>query len=302
MDEITITESGLRDMNYKVLPRTAAGFSRYPFWYYTKLSTVEKIISSECFYINSFANMNDLDEADLHWKKRGDVFALCFCNSHTEKIPMWYLYSGIDGSGAALGLSPASMLSFISSIETAFVAEGKFKGEVLKRGEDFDLQCGWVYYNPNNEPDRFLYRNKWYRVIKPSSFVENNYFLKRYSWEYEREFRIVFINKRKETFQRLAVPISAKTLSAFRLLLAPEINRKTVEETIAKYPKIHDHLYRNIEKSNLSINMNLLERNKQTIWNYTISEAEKCGGCDKAHELLNCLKKIKVNCCNYRCD
>ena len=117
MSDILITGKDLREKNSAARPQKATELARNSFWHYTKLSTVEKILESRCIHVSSFAGMNDLDEADLHWEKRGDVFALCFSNTGTEKIPMWYLYSGIDGNGAAIGLTPTSMISFVSSIE-----------------------------------------------------------------------------------------------------------------------------------------------------------------------------------------
>ena len=259
MSDILITGKDLSEKNPAVMPQKATEFARNTFWHYTKLSTVEKILESRCIHVSSFAGMNDLDETDLHWEKRGDVFALCFSNTGTEKIPMWYLYSGIDGNGAAIGITPTSMISFVSSIEHVTVLDGKYKDKMLNRGMDFDVQFGWVYYNPPEQHDRFFYKNKWYRITdNPELFLKNNFFLKRYPWEYEQEFRIVFVNKRKETFPKISVPISDKLISEMRLMLAPEIDRKTTEETIAKYPEIRENLYRNIKKSKLAINMNLL--------------------------------------------
>lgn len=295
MSDILITGKDLSEKNSAAIPQKATEFAKNSFWHYTKLSTVEKIFENRCIHVSSFATMNDLDEADLHWEKRGDVFALCFSNSGTEKIPMWYLYSGIDGNGAAIRITPTLMIYFVSSIENVTVLDGKYKGKILKRGIDFDIQFGWVYYNPPEQRDRFFYRNKWYRITDDLDvFLENNFFLKRYPWEYEQEFRIVFINKRKETFSKISVPISDKMISGMRLMLAPEINRKTIEETIAKYPEIKEHLYRNIKKSKLAINMNLLERNKTVILGYVQAEAKERGAENRAKQLINILNRPKV--------
>ena len=127
--------------------------------------------------------------------------------------------------------------------------------------------------------------------------MKNNFFLKRYPWEYEQEFRIVFINKRKETFPKISVPISDKLISEMRLMLAPEIDQKTTEETIAKYPEIRENLYRNIKKSKLAINMNLLERNKAAIWDYVQAEAKERGAENRAKQLIKILNRPKMT--NY---
>ncbi len=64
--------------------------------------------------------MNDQEEANRHLKDQERVFALCFCNSNTEKIPLWYLYSGLSGKGAALGFTAAKMMKWLESIQTVY--------------------------------------------------------------------------------------------------------------------------------------------------------------------------------------
>ena len=101
---------------------SAAEFAKANFWHYTSLSNAEKIIAgtSPGFVISSFEQMNDLDEAELHKDELGKLFSLCFCNTDKEKIPMWYMYSDLEGKGVALGLTPARMLKFIHSISEVF--------------------------------------------------------------------------------------------------------------------------------------------------------------------------------------
>ena len=259
----------LRELNTVDVDGAATHFSRYTFWHYTKLSTVDKILDSGAFHVNNFANMNDLDEVDIHWNKRGDVFALCFSNSNTESIPMWYLYSGIDGKGAAIGFTPATMLKYLSSINEVNVIGGDFDGRKLKRGTDFEIQYGWVYYRNLSEPDRVLFKNKWYYILdNPKSFERNNFFIKKYAWEYEREFRIIFVSKCKDHFSKISVPISEDFFPYLKLMLAPEMSRRTVEKELEGHRNITKHLYNHIEKSQLSINMNLIERNKAALQEY----------------------------------
>ena len=271
--DVVISSTELREKNPIEVPRTTDQFSRYSFWHYTKMSTIEKILNSGSFQVGSIADMNDFEERDRHWKKRGNVNALCFCNSNTEKIPMWYLYSGIDGKGAALGLTPGSMIHFLSSIQTAQVLEGKEQGRLLERGKEFDVQFGWVFYRDIRDHKRIFYRNKWYAVDDEKSFEKDNFFIKQYPWEYEREFRIVFLSKTDAPVKKLEVEIPEQVRRKMKLWLAPGINDASVESEIAKYHSIRDQLYSRTEKSMLKVNINLMDRNREAIREMCLKEA-----------------------------
>ena len=117
----TITPDELKGVNIPDLAGKAGAFSNYTFWQYTNVETICKILGGSCFWVNNISGMNDLREAELHGAKKEDIFVQCFCNSDTEKIPMWYLYGGIVGRGASIGFTPAVMMNYIRSIK--FVTE-----------------------------------------------------------------------------------------------------------------------------------------------------------------------------------
>ena len=78
-------------------------------------------MKSGYFFASNLAIMNDKNEKELHPNNSESVHALCFCNSNTEKIPMWYLYGGITGKGCALGVTPAKMRDWIRMIKEVYV-------------------------------------------------------------------------------------------------------------------------------------------------------------------------------------
>ncbi len=258
----SITTKDLRNMNIIDLNGTAKSFSRYSFWYYTSIDTASKILSGRKFYVNTLSTMNDKAEAQLHEKVANNVHALCFCNSDTEKIPMWYLYAGLTGEGVSIGFTPARMLEFIRSIQTAEVVE---TGEVIKAGIDFEIYPGWVYYRDSAR--RINFKGKWYDVFGDlKCFNEDNYFIKDYSWEYEREFRIVM--KTKDTMGKVAVYIPEEIISSIKVRFGPELERSYLQKKIKKYDGLRGLSKDQCLYSKLNICMNLFERNKDSLLDY----------------------------------
>lgn len=254
-----ITAHDLKRKNTIDFSKSAKEFSSTNFWYYTAMSTVNEILYSESFWVSNIANMNDENEAQFHDKEKDKVFALCFCNSNSEKIPMWYLYSGICGTGMRIGITPANMLKMISSIKhVSPVINNELSENQLEVGKDIEIEYGWVYYKSHSS--QIQYRNKWYEVSDLNSFVKNNFFIKDYPWQYEREFRIVFKNCTNMKFDKLAVSIPHEMIKALKITCAPECQYSCYEGK--GFEKYFSSL---ISPSKLKINMDLLKRNKDSI-------------------------------------
>jgi len=268
MREKNTTSTELRGKNYSTSSESIVGLGRYTFWHYTTLESVDNILQSQSFLVRNLDRMNDLDERDLHEEQKDFVHALCFCNSNTEKIPMWYLYAGIFGRGAAIGFTPAVFLKFLASIEKATVFDGTDKGTVLYVGTDFDIQFGWVYYRNKNEPGRVFYRNQWFIVEDYSLFERDNFFIKAYPWEYEREFRILFVNKTGRPFERIAVDIPNEICNSLKIKLAPEIDPSDARQIIQRLPGNHPLLSHDLQRSTLSVRMDLISRNYDGFLDY----------------------------------
>ena len=267
MGDVLISASELLSKNPSSIPPLARDFSNSSFWYYTTLVTADKIMSGCSFWVSNLCDMNDIDELKLHEQMKKKIFALCFCNSNTEKIPMWYLYSGIAGKGLSIGLTPGCMLDFLRSLISVKGIQEDDKQIDLSIGSDIELKFGWVYYRKKREPNQVFYKNKWYTLKDPYYFEAENYFLKAYPWEYEKEFRIVFVNKTKIEFKRLIVFIPNSIRQSMKLRLAPEITLNELQKNkelhyVGKEP------LQNLMHSELNINMNLLKRNRKSLSEY----------------------------------
>ena len=196
-----------------------------------------------------------IKKSRLHEDRKGDIFVQSFCNSDTEKIPMSYLYGGISGKGASIGFTPSVMLAYILSIrsvkELVRQGDGSFApGETLEVGKDkdFELQTGWVFYtkyrkDKNGNVDResyarVCYRNTFYNVEDPEAFFRDNYFIKDYPWEYEKEFRVVLINRTGRVIEKIQIDLPeefrTKKNRKIKVRLGPEISS---DEDFEKYRK-----------------------------------------------------------------
>ena len=292
MSDIDISSSNLLAKNPAKLPVHAKDFSRYSFWQYTRLELADLILSAGSFRISNLNGMNDLDEAKMHETNRDRVFVLCFCNSDTEKIPMWYLYSGLTGKGAAIGFTPGNMLKWLKSIQRGEITirgikagQKKDEGKVLMVENDIDFKFGWVYYQPKAEPQRLFYRNKWYCTDDVDAFQKDNYFIKYYPWEYEREYRLVFITE--EPYEAIFVDIPEEINNAAKVKLAPELTEAEVKNhrCLKKIGQSLKPAY-----SGLSIRMNLFNRNKQCLLDYIKGEIKLADPSITADEICKLVK------------
>jgi hypothetical protein len=95
------------------------------------------------------------------------------------------------------------------------------------------------------------------------AFKEDNYFIKDYPWNYENEFRIIFIFK-KQPADRIAVYFDKNKLrQGLSVTLAP--NTSNFEEEKLVLSEKCGIKSDKIKKSELDINMNLLSRNRDIL-------------------------------------
>lgn len=256
-NNIIISSKELRNMN----PSGVAEIeSSAAFCHYTSVKSLTEIIKGETFQFSPISSANDIDEAELHKKDGENIYTFCLCNSDTEKIPMWYLYGGIAGKGAKIKITPANIRNLVSSIDAVTTDTKK----MLEKGKDFDLEFGWVFYQ-KNDLKTVKYRHKYYELDDLECFAEDNYFIKNYSWEYEKEFRIIIKVKNGEQYKHLYAAIPSQVLTSLKIQFAPEITKEEVRHIVETNKVLLDYLLSKFEYSKLDIKMGLLNRNCDSI-------------------------------------
>lgn len=268
-ETVFINARDLRLKNEKCLNDIAE--SNNDFNYFTSLHTAEKILSGDSenyIYVSPISKMNDVHERELHLKNGRNVFGLCFCNSDMDNIPMWYLYGGISGEGARIGITKTKMRDLIANIDHIYAVNDNKLGQCLKKDVDFTLEYGWIFYR--NDEGMVEYRNRRYVLIdKLEEFELENYFVKDTEWSYEKEFRIVF-HVYGSPPEKIALPLNKKLLmrqnGGLKVMLAPELkSAKNEEKEKEKYANLFDLPAKKVSFSKLKIKMDLISRNCYTI-------------------------------------
>ncbi len=177
---------------------------------------------------------------------------------------MWYLYAGISGNGIRLRFTPSKMKAFIHSIKTIKpVYSNKCDDQrdfpdVLDLGDDFTISYGRIFYT-KEDSHQIKHKGKWYYLKDEYElFEKENYYIKDYPWEYEKEFRIVFdlssyANKHGSLpFEKISIPFNREDV---KLMFAPEITNR---EQVLTQPGFQKYFASIIETSKLDISMGLL--------------------------------------------
>lgn len=257
------------------------------FFHYTRYTNAVKILDQNCehnyFFVSNIGGMNDLHEKIFHNEDQDKVFVLSFCNTLTENLPLWFMYGGIDGTGVRIGFRPVCMKEFLMNIDTVYPIDSSGKPDrkhKLKKNVDFELECGWVLYYDYEK--RAEYRGEQLEFDNSTEQNElklnDNYFVKRYPWKYENEFRVVFKFKEKPS-EKIALEVDfdkyAKS-NGLRIGLAPGYNKPLEYGTLklnsveCKQKRIElgkkiGLRFGIIENSNLLVDYNLLSINSEII-------------------------------------
>lgn len=263
-----ISSADLILKNSDCLKAVEAGYTG--FYYFTTAYTAEKILSNpdeNYIFVSPISKMNDLHERELHLSDGDSVYGLCFCNSDTDNIPMWYLYAGISGEGVRIGITAKKMHFLLSNIEYVYAVNNMQLGRRLERDVDFDLEYGWVFYRQDEK--RIKYRGQYYCLTDSlSSFEQGNYLVKDMEWKYEKEFRLVF-HVKGDPPERIAVPLDKKALmkqGGLNVTLAPELSPKANEgEKAEEYAHRFGLPVEKVRFSKLKIKMDLVSRNQYAI-------------------------------------
>lgn len=277
------------------------------FCHYTTLDSADKILKDNCFWMSKISETNDKNERK-RYQNESDTFLLCFCCSKTEQIPMWYLYSGINGKGVRLRFTAAKMRDFIRGIKTVnpiYLSENdnsENEHQELTIDEDFQLEYGWVYYQKYKNKETVKYRNSLYVINDVNKFEEGtgssgkNFFIKDYEWNYEKEFRIIIKLKDSEKLKNLKKPPDKIEIKLdqkmIKLMFGPE---RPSDKEILEKGGLKKFLLSSSQQSKLNISMGLINKSIDDFVNYIKNECNNEIKSDDYKQLCNAIKKSK-NC------
>lgn len=248
------------------------------FYHYTTLQNVDSILKEKAFRLTRLAvTANDTIEKKRYEAYGDNVFSLCFSTGTSESLPLWYLYSGIDGKGARIGLKKKSFLDLcradLSLAATETVYPYRIIGSPVKLSpDDYDFIARDILYLGQDPAKPKYYRAKYNgQVINDLSEathheIDQQYpFIKSLIWFYEKETRIQVVVKNKALIQpnvNYVVLLDISDLfDQLSVRLAPEFGEVTTA-TIEDHAGIKSWLLSNIEKSDFSgqLKMGLKEK------------------------------------------
>lgn len=177
------------------------------YFHYTKAKTVKSILEKRSLWVTSITGFNDENDKNQFSKEhKNQYYVFCFSVGINENIPMWYLYSGVDGKGARISLTKNTVKKLIESSEY-YLYELDSKGEIvninnpvkkLVENEDFTREFRDVLYHEKGLKTmecQLKYGTMTnYRITdKELQKYCNKHkgFIKYLPWYYEKETRLV---------------------------------------------------------------------------------------------------------------
>ena len=234
------------------------------FYHYTKLETIEKILEGNNFLLFHPGDSNDPAEKTIQEKEY--KFYLCFSTGINENLPLWYLYSGMDGKGGQLSFTKSLIYDLLHKGKYSLVerkgADSKTiladREEILLSEDDFECTLQDVLYFGKTDQKIDLKYNTMtnHNQISCTEFEKfqnnNQEFVKSLIWYYEKETRLLVKLTEKGTRHLkdgkfYAIKLSFGHLENVRkkmkLVLAPEV--ETMEGYIKNedYPHIYKFLF-----------------------------------------------------------
>lgn len=227
------------------------------FFHYTSIGAVESILSSHSFWIGCVADCNDdLDKAQFDSQK--EFYSLCFSTGINENLPLWYLYSGIDGMGARIRLTQSTVKKIIDNGKyVLYECDNETKQPVtalmaLENGITMNCTFRDVIYRKDN-PDKDTIDLKYNTMTNyevPKAEMEEYArrhpgFQKGIIWYYEKETRLIvqLIGEAKKVIQqgkyyKIILTFDENLIKNFNITFAPNIRTEEKEAQIKNNPAI----------------------------------------------------------------
>ena len=243
-------------------------YSHGDYCHYTGIDTINKILEGKTFWLTSVTGFNDTLDTEQFGEAGGDYFSLCFSTGVNENLPLWYLYSGINGKGGRIQMTKDAVRSLIENGRFRLCrAVSKKCQEFLKLelGNDMDLEFRDMVYvrePEGNEACSLKYNTMTnYQVPKEEfrKYKENHCgFWKGLIWYYEKETRLLarvkgeakaHLNQWREADRdipdisyRIELSFDEALMKRLKIMLAPNIKEAEIAEILKDYEGIQNLL------------------------------------------------------------
>ena len=258
------------------------------YYHYTSLENIEHIFKDKRFRISNVSRFNDKIDCMQFGEPINLYYSLCFSVGKRENLPLWYLYSGVDGRGGRLGFTSSAIRELCDSAIFTLCEYDydnpttEFPTIPLKPSVDFELNIRDVLYaNFDNEEhtSELRYSNLVNNIISSEEvrkyLAAHPGFWKSLIWSYEKETRLnikllgdkarlVTADAKKKYAIFMEIP--SVIWSRMTLDLAPE--NDDMDKVLQEYPYINKFQKENkavaYSKHKGEIKMKLHSENKKT--------------------------------------
>ena len=249
------------------------------YYHYTNLKVIDSILEKEEFWVSCVNGFNDKKDKEQFGDNitGKEYYSLCFSTGVNENLPLWYLYSGINGEGGRIRLTPGAVKQLIDNGEfTLYELKEENKKSLgkrimsLKKCQTMELDFkDVIYIKEADDRVSMKYNNmtNYNFKINDDEFneIKNkwNHFIKGLIWFYEKETRLIVHligDAKKIVTQNKKVPyvvtISFKNnndvLRNLGVGFAPRIEENRLENIFSEHTAIGNH-------KNLNYNVKLSE-------------------------------------------
>ncbi len=263
------------------------------FYHYTKLDKLNNIIKEKRFWLSSVKGFNDKCDVEQFKDNEKEYFSLCFSAGVNENLPLWYLYSGLDGKGGRIRMTSKKVQSLIEKGEYELCEKEAVKGddnnekivlhkiETLEKDKTMTVKFRDVLYYRTDGDKLSLKYNTMTNYNFNSKNIEEiteywRHFSKKLIWFYEKETRLLvhvigdlreeIINSGKDYV--VTLNINKDVFNSLSIDFAPEItdiNEVLHEnESISDFRKIRSNV--NLSAYSGDISMDICKnciKNKQ---------------------------------------
>lgn len=172
--------------------------------HYTRLSALDSILQSKTIRLGCVTEFNDVVDKQQFGSIEEQIlyYSLCFSTGKNENLPLWYLYSSMDGQGARIRMSKSTIAKLLENAQYALLKVDSSSKKVVKRIElkptDIDVKFEDVLYYRVHEGTNKV--DLKYNTMTNYSIPMDEFkiyqqvhtgFLKGLIWYYEKETRLL---------------------------------------------------------------------------------------------------------------
>lgn len=223
------------------------------YYHYSSIDAIDNILKEKAIRVSSMTTSNDITEHRCFGADTYTKFQLCFSTGTTENLPLWFLYAGVNGTGARIDFPKSTIQDFMNPTNMHLSLCDSSTNELitdLKIGKNCRIQfLDVIYREKEGCAYRVKYNNRMFTKLPATEF--GNYeqshrgFIKDIIWFYEKETRLI-VDVRPDLLDRslffdametapyyLRLSIPDDVYQKISITLSPQYTNESTETAVA---------------------------------------------------------------------